>query len=98
MTMLNKRHVQKIFGTEGKKEIYIPTLINDYNRNVGGVYVADQQIVYYHPNVQCRHNWIPIFIQSLGIIQSNAYIVHKSYYERMGNTKNCKHTNNSHLK
>ena len=97
MTVLNKRHVQKIFGTEGKKDIYIPTLINDYNRNMGGVDVADQRIAYYQPNVRCRRNWIPMFIQSLGIIRSNSYIVHKAYYERMGNTKkNCKRTNNSH--
>ncbi len=94
MTVLNKRHVQSIFGTEGKKQIYIPTLINDYNCKMGGVDVADQRIAYYQPNVQCRRNLIPMFIQSLGIIQSNLYIVHKSYYEQMGNTKkSCKRTN-----
>ena len=47
MTVLNKRYVQRIFGTEIMKDIFIPTLINGYNCKLGGVDVADQQIAYY---------------------------------------------------
>ena len=43
-TINNRRHVDKIWGDEGTKEIYIPTLIDDYNHWMGGVDVADQQI------------------------------------------------------
>lgn len=42
MAVLNKPHLQRTFETNGEKEIYIPTLINDYNRKMGGVDVADQ--------------------------------------------------------
>ena len=44
MTVLNKRYVQRIFGTEIMKDIFIPTLINDYNCKMGGVNFADQQL------------------------------------------------------
>ena len=51
MTVLKKRHVQRIFGTEGKKDIFIPTLINGYNCKMGDVDVAGQQTAYYQTNV-----------------------------------------------
>ena len=83
-TKLNSRHVDKIFGKNGKAEIFIPTLIDDYNHKIGGVDLVDQRIAYYQPNVRCRRNWIPMFIQTMGIIRNNSYIVHKEYIKRMG--------------
>ena len=43
-TINNRRHVDKIWGDEGTKEIYIPTLIDDYSHWMSGVDVADQRI------------------------------------------------------
>ena len=51
---------------------------------MGGVDSVYQRIVYYQLNFRCRRNWIPLFIQSLGIIRNNLYFVHKEYLERMG--------------
>ena len=44
----NKNYVQEVWGNKGKVEVYIPRLINDYNRWIGGVDVADQRILYYN--------------------------------------------------
>ena len=73
----NKRHVQDVWGENGKKEIKIPTIIDDYNHWMLGVDLIDQFIAYYHPNLRCRRNWIPMFIQIVSMIRSNCFIVHK---------------------
>ena len=80
-TKKNEKHVDKIWGKEGRKNIKIPTLIDDYNHWMGGVDLSDQRIAYYHPNLRCRRNWIPLFIQLLSIIRSNAFIVHQNYFK-----------------
>ena len=57
--------------------IYIPTLIDDYNYCIGGVDMADQRIVYYLPsNLVCQKNWISIFNSLLDNISNNIFIVH----------------------
>ena len=60
--------------------------------------MVDQRIAYYQPNIRCRRNWIPLFIQSLGIIRNNSYVVHKAYFERMGTTKKKKDMLRTHKK
>ena len=82
VTPKNKAHVDKVWGDKGKMDIEIPRLIDDYNHWMGGVDLSDQHISYYHPNLRCRRNWIPMFIQMMSIIRSNAYIVHKNYFKR----------------
>ena len=49
----NKAHIDRIWGDEGSREIYIPNLIDDYNHWMGGVDLADQLIAYYQPNICC---------------------------------------------
>ncbi len=61
VTPKNKAHVDKVWGDKGKMHIEIPRLIDDYNHWMGGVDLSDQHISYYHPNLRCRRNWIPIF-------------------------------------
>ena len=78
LTEKNKNHVREIWGKEGTKEIEIPTIIDDYNHWMGGVDLADQRIAYYQPDMRCRRNWIPMFVQVLSIIRSNSYVVYKS--------------------
>ena len=82
VTQLNKNHVSKIWGDSGKKEIYIPSLIDDYNHWMGDVDLSDQHIAYYHPNIKCQRNWIPMFIQTLSMTRVNAYIVHKEHFKK----------------
>ena len=77
-TQNNRNHVDRILGENRAVEIYIPTLIDDYNYWMGGVDVSDQRISYYHPsNLVLQRNWIPIFMQLLSIIRNNAYLVHR---------------------
>lgn len=82
VTQVNRNHVSKIWGDSGKKEIYIPWLIDDYNHWMGDVDLSDQHIAYYHPNIKCQRNWIPMFIQTLSMIRVNAYIVHKEHFKK----------------
>ena len=82
ITDKNKNHVREVWGDEGSKPIFIPQLIDDYNHWMGGVDLSDQRIAYYQPNLRCRRNWIPMFIQMLSIIRSNSYIVYKSYSQQ----------------
>ena len=79
-TIKNQEHVDKVWGSNGKTEVFIPKLIDDYNHWMGGVDLVDQHIAYYHPNVRCRRNWLPMFIQLLSIIRTNSYIVHKKHF------------------
>ena len=80
-TQMNRGHVDNIWGERGKKNIYIPSLVDDYNHWMGGVDLADQRIAYYMPDLRCRRNWIPIFIQLLGMIRNNSYVVYKEHHK-----------------
>eukprot|EP00957_Ditylum_brightwellii_P155691 11852800-Ditylum_brightwellii.AAC.1 len=67
-----------MWGDKGEVEVYIPTLIDDCNHWMCGVDTVEQRIAYYHPNLCCHRNWVPIFLQFLSIIQNNGVIVHKT--------------------
>ena len=77
-TVKNKNHINKIWGDNGKVEVYIPTLIDDYNHWMCGVDIVDQRIAYYHPNLRCHRNWMPIFLQLCSMMRNNGFIVHNS--------------------
>eukprot|EP00957_Ditylum_brightwellii_P104033 7925814-Ditylum_brightwellii.AAC.1 len=47
---------------------------------MGGMDVSGQRIAYYHPNLCYCCNWVPIFLQILSIMHSNAYVTHNDYY------------------
>ena len=81
-TVTNKNHVDRVWGTSGKKKIYIPSLVDCYNHWMGGVDLADQRISYYMPDLRCRRNWIPLFIQLLGMIRNNSYIIYRSHHKK----------------
>ncbi len=76
-TPKNKNHVDKIWGDKGAVFIFIPTMIDDYNHWMGGVDLTDQMIAYYHPDLRCLRNWVPMFIQVLSLIRTNSYHVYK---------------------
>ena len=80
-TLKNKGHVDTIWGKNGKANVKIPTLIEDYNHWMGGVDLSDQRISYYHPDIRCRRNWVPIFIQLLSIIRNNSFLVMKAQFK-----------------
>ena len=77
-TPKNASHVDKIWGSKGSAMIYIPTMIDDYNHWMGGVDLSDQRISYYHPDLRCLRNWVPMCIQILSMIRNNGFIVHNN--------------------
>eukprot|EP00957_Ditylum_brightwellii_P187319 14266982-Ditylum_brightwellii.AAC.1 len=43
----------RVWRDEGKVEVAIPDLINDYNHWMCDADIANQQILYYHPDFCC---------------------------------------------
>ena len=82
MNEKNRRHVQKIWGKEGRKLIHIPLLVDNYNHWMLGIDLVDQRIAYYHPDLRCRRNWIPMFIQLMSLIRNNSYVVYESHKKK----------------
>ena len=77
-TVKNRRHVEEVWGNESRCWIYIPQVVDDYNKGMGGVDITDQRIAYYAPDIRCRRNWLPMFLQMLSMIRNNSYVVHES--------------------
>ena len=48
----NQEHVDKVWGSNGKTEVYIPKFIDDYNHWMGEVDFIDQHVAFYYPNVK----------------------------------------------
>ena len=68
--------------------ISIPRVINDYNFWMGGVDKTDQMISYYIPNLRCRRNWMPMFVQLLAMVRTNSYIAIKHCNDTIMKDKN----------
>ena len=81
ITNKNRNHVGDVWGDNGCVEVFIPTLIDNYNHWMGGVDLSDQRIAYYHPDMRCYRNWIPMFIQILSMVRNNSYLVYCDHYK-----------------
>ena len=79
-TNKNKGHVDIVWKDKLITEIFIPTLIDHYNHLMCGVDLSYQRIVYYHSNLRCQQNWIPMFIQMLSIVRNNLYIIYWEFF------------------
>ena len=62
-----------MFGSESRKVLKIPKIIDDYNHNMNGVNVADQLRSYYNTQQTARRNWMPLFYWLLDTAIINAY-------------------------
>ena len=81
-TPKNEKHVDLVWGNNGRQKIKIPTVIDDYNHWMGGVDLADQRISYYHPNLRSYRNWIPMFLQIISLVRNNSYLVYRANTEK----------------
>jgi hypothetical protein len=62
-----------VFGSEPKKKLLIPKVIDDYNHHMNGVDVADQLRSYYNTQQTVRRNWMPLFFWLLDTAIVNTY-------------------------
>ena len=76
-TATNKRHVKDVWGDHSIKNIEIPRLIDDYNKHMGVVDLADQRISSFAADLLCRRNWIPIMLQCIHIMRNNSFVVYR---------------------
>ena len=81
-TPKNEKHVDLVWGNNGRQKIKIPTVIDDYNHWMGDVDLADQRISYYHPNLRSYRNWIPMFLQIISLVRNNSYLVYRANTEK----------------
>jgi len=72
----NKR-ARAPFGDESTKDLEIPKAINDYNKFMHGVDIADQIRSYYCTDLRARRTWWPLFLFSLEIALINSYSIAK---------------------
>ncbi|XP_021342234.1 piggyBac transposable element-derived protein 4-like [Mizuhopecten yessoensis] len=80
--MLSTKHeptmslTNKVDRTMGEP-IVKPTVIIDYNRNMGGVDLADQLGKYYTITRRTLKWWLKLFFHMMNLAITNAYILHK---------------------
>ena len=86
VTNKNKDHVSEIWGEKGAVEVNIPILIDNYNHWMGGVDLTDQRVAYYHPDMRCYRNWIPMLLQIVSMIRNNCFLIYNDHYGIKGMT------------
>ena len=97
ITSTNGPLVRKVFGEDVRKDLEIPTFIDDYHHFMGGVDIADQLRAYYSTQRISLRSWNPLFFWMLDTAILNAYLVgrqlhgnhymqHKEFRENLWNT------------
>jgi len=69
--------VRQVFGTDVRKLLTIPLMINDFNNHMGGVDIADQLRSYYFTQLSGRRSWMPLFHWLLDTALINSYILYR---------------------
>lgn len=75
LTSTNGHQLQRVFGDNARKAVSIPKAINDYNKNMGSVDIADQLRQYYSTQMRSLRTWMPLFLWLLDTSILNAYIM-----------------------
>lgn len=75
LTSTNGRKVNVMFGKAHRKVVPIPRFIDDYNKYMGSVDIADQLRSYYTVQMRSLRNWLPLFLWLLDTAIINSYIL-----------------------
>ena len=71
--------VRGVFGTDVRKFLTIPLMIDDFNHHMGGVDIADELRSYYYTQLTSRRSWLPLFYWLLDTALVNSYILYRMY-------------------
>jgi len=74
-TSTNAANIRRVFGTSERKTLFIPTVVDDYNRHMNGVDLADQRRSTYTTHQRTRRNWPCLFFFLLDITLVNAHLI-----------------------
>ncbi|PWW75376.1 hypothetical protein C7212DRAFT_46744, partial [Tuber magnatum] len=75
-TSTNASAARRPFSSyEHEKLLPIPMLVNDYNKYMGGVDIADQLPSNYPCHPTSRRNWLPLWFWILDTTITNMYII-----------------------
>ena len=73
----NAKKAREAFGGAYEKEMPIPLCIEDCNRHMGGVDIADQLRSYYDTQLTSSRTWWPMLFWAYDTMIINAYIIFK---------------------
>jgi Transposase IS4 len=91
-TSTNARIVRQVFGEEPTKELQIPRFIDDYNRYMGGVDLANQFRESYETHRITQRTWWPLFYWFIDVVCVNSYRLYCLYQAQFeGNTTSLTH-------
>jgi hypothetical protein len=76
-TSTNGRLVREVFGDNPVKNLLIPSFIDDYNQNMGGVDLANQFREAYETHKPSFRNWWPLFYWLIDLACVNSYRLYK---------------------
>jgi hypothetical protein len=76
--------VRQIFGDESTKTLQIPAIINDYNKYMGGVDIANQFREAYETHRITQRNWWPLFYWLIDVACVNAYRLYQLNQVQLG--------------
>jgi hypothetical protein len=83
-TLTNGHIVRAIFGEESTKELIIPAFIDDYNKYMGGVDLANQFRESYETHRATLRNWWPLFYWLIDVACVNSYRLHLLHQIQLG--------------
>ena len=78
----NAEIVRKVFDDVPKKKLTIPSFIDDYNYNMGGVDIAQQHRAAYTTHLVSHRNWLPILYWLLDAAIVNAFRIQYIYMQQ----------------
>jgi len=81
-TSTSGRIVRAVFGDQPTKELGIPTFIDDYNHNMGGVDIANQLRESYEVHKATKRNLWPLFYWLIDTIIINSYRLYQVHVKQ----------------
>ena len=75
LTSTNGARVREVFGNSPRKLLPIPTVVNDYNKHMGGVDIADQLRSSFTSHLPSRRVWLPLLFWLLETAATNSYLL-----------------------
>ena len=76
-TSTNALVARRAFGSQHRKVLEIPTVVDDYNHFMNAVDLADRRRAAYTVHQWARHNWLSLFFWLLDVSLVNAHLLYE---------------------
>ena len=82
LTSTNGPRVREVFGSQARKVLAIPRIIDDYNWHMGGVDVADQLRSSFSSHIPSQRTWMPLFFWLLDTSATKSSVINRQEMEK----------------